>query len=62
MPARERISAGTLGIIGEGFDRAAAELLEQLWTLTYTDQGLRHQYIDQARAKGIDDYTLGWPC
>ncbi|MGB1736248.1 MAG: thioredoxin domain-containing protein, partial [Schleiferiaceae bacterium] len=31
----------------EGFDRAAAQLLEHLWTLTYTDQGLHHQYIDQ---------------
>ena len=46
---------------GEGFDRAAAQLLEQLWALTYTDQGLRHQYIDQASGEGyLDDYsTLG---
>jgi len=45
----------------EGFDRSAAQLLEQLWTLTYTDQGLRHQYIDQASGEGyLDDYsTLG---
>jgi uncharacterized protein YyaL (SSP411 family) len=45
----------------EGFDRAAAQLLEQLWTLTYTDQGLHHQYIDLPSGEGyLDDYsTLG---
>jgi len=42
----------------EGFDRAAAQLVEQLWTLTYTNQGLHHQYIDQASGEGfLDDYS-----